>query len=68
MSVALRLLAALLFMLGLMALFVFVVSFAGHPPNTGFGIAILPITLVSGLALIYGAIKVMLIGTKDEAQ
>lgn len=67
MVTALRLLAAAALFLGdLFALLVFLVSFAGHPPYSGIGIAILPVTLLGGFALIGGAIKLVSIGTKGK--
>jgi hypothetical protein len=56
MKMRLVLLGLALLSLGLAALLVFLASITGHPPYTGIGVAILPVSLLGGIVLIGGSI------------
>lgn len=61
-----RLLALMLVVAAIGSFLAFVLSIAGHPPYVGIGIAILPVSFVAGLALIWGAFTVLGAGTKTR--
>ena len=52
-----KLLSIICILGGLYTFLVFFASIAGHPPNTGMGISIIPITLLATIALFYTAVK-----------
>jgi hypothetical protein len=56
MKMRLVLLGLALLGLGSAALLVFLASLTGHPPYTGIGVAILPVSLLGGVALFGGSI------------
>ena len=61
-----KVLVLILVIAAMASFLVFVLSFAGHPPFSVMGIAILPVSLGAGLALSWAAFRVLRAGTKPH--